>query len=69
MNELLTEIKERLVKSDMTAKQLAREAGISYPATLQALKGETKPTPQTVYKLAKALGITDERIMEAYKNE
>jgi len=51
----------------MTASEVASKAGLSYSAVLNAVHGAKKSRPDTIGRIAKALGVKVEELAEETK--
>jgi len=53
-----------LARQRLSAAELCGKAGISYPAFMKCKSGKHEPRPSTIGKLAYALGVPVEQIIE-----
>ena len=65
----LKELKLELFRNDLNYAQLAKLIGISYSALSNKMVARTDFTAKEIFKIKKALGLSDERFMEIFKEE
>lgn len=53
-----------LARQRLSVKELCKKAGVSYPALARINAGKQEPRPSTVGKLAHALGVPVEQLIE-----
>ena len=65
----VTELKIAMIRKGMNQKQLAKAAGIGEANLSHYIKGQRGMLMTTVSKIAKALDLTDEQIVEIFIKE
>ena len=58
--------KELLKEVDMSGAQLARRVGVSRSAVSSWVIGKTSPNFDKIYAIAKALGVSVERVIQCF---
>lgn len=54
-----------LIDKDMTQSELARKIGVSFQSVNMWVSGKRNPSYESVPKIAKALGITTDEVIDA----
>lgn len=69
MSDFASRLKQLRTQRNLSQTELAKQVGVHYNHIGRYERGQSKPTAQTLTKLAEALGVSTDFLMEGNTNE